>query len=88
MRRLKISQLSFEGLEALRLADSEGLSQQEGAEQMGVSRATFGRVLAQARATVAHALTDGRAIRIEGGHYSLAEEESECPRRKRRRAGQ
>lgn len=86
MRMLKVSRLSFEELEAIRLADVEGLSQLDGAEQMGVSRATFGRVLAEARSAVAHALTNGWSIRIEGGHYSLAEEEQECPRHKGRRA--
>lgn len=41
--------LKFEELEALRLADLEGLSQSEASSGMGVSRHTFGRVLASAR---------------------------------------
>lgn len=80
MTELKNATLTFEGLEALRLADVEGLSQVEGAEVMGVSRATFGRVLSAARAIVAFALTEGLAIRIEGGHYTLASEDQwACP---------
>lgn len=80
MTKLKNATLSFEELEALRLADAEGLSQAEGAEVMGVSRATFGRVLSAARAIVAQALTEGLAIRIEGGHYTLASDASwACP---------
>lgn len=73
LRKLEDATLSCEGLEALRLADGDGLSQAQGAEIMGVSRATFGRVLAEARKTVAIALTQGLAIRIEGGHYEVAE---------------
>ena len=45
--------LKFEELEALRLADLEGLSQSEASSGMGVSRHTFGRVLASARKKVA-----------------------------------
>lgn len=72
LMQLRDSTLNCEGLEAIRLADAEGLSQEEGAIIMGVSRATFGRVLAEARRTVAAALANGWAIRIEGGHYELA----------------
>lgn len=58
-----------EGLEALRLADYEGLDQEEAAACMGVSRPTFSRVLTAARAVVAQALVKGWAIRVEGGDY-------------------
>jgi predicted DNA-binding protein (UPF0251 family)/predicted Fe-Mo cluster-binding NifX family protein len=74
MTKLKNATLTFEELEALRLADAQGLSQVEGAEVMGVSRATFGRVLSAARTVVARALTEGLAIRIQGGHYTLADD--------------
>jgi len=63
--------LSVEGLEALRLADLEGLTMEQAATVMEVSRHTFGRVLAQARTTVARALTTGQALRIEGGHWAV-----------------
>ena len=74
MTKLKNATLTFEELEAIRLADAEGLSHVEGAEVMGVSRATFGRVLSAARTIVARALTEGLAIRIQGGHYTLADD--------------
>lgn len=64
--------LPVEGLEALRLADLEGLCAETAAEAMGVSRHTFGRVLAQARRAAATALVGGLALRIEGGSYRLA----------------
>jgi len=59
--------LPLDGLEALRLADVEGLYHDAAAERMGVSRPTFGRVLAQARRVVAKAITEGKALRIQGG---------------------
>ncbi|SOB58812.1 conserved protein of unknown function [Pseudodesulfovibrio profundus] len=72
MRLLEDITLTHEGFEAIRLADGEGLSQEEAARQMGVSRPTFGRILATARKAVAQALTRGWAIRIDGGHFKLA----------------
>jgi predicted DNA-binding protein (UPF0251 family) len=65
--------LSVDELEALRLADLEGVLQQEAAQQMGVSRQTFGNILARARRKLAEALIHGKALRIEGGHVELAE---------------
>lgn len=63
--------LPVEGLEALRLVDGEGLSQEQTAELMQVSRPTLCRILADARQIVARALSKGLAIRIEGGDYAL-----------------
>lgn len=74
--------LSLEGLEALRLADVEGMTMARAARHMGVSRHTFGRVLAGARQAVAQALTKGRALRIEGGHYEIM---PDCPKTRRAR---
>ncbi len=65
--------LGVEELEALRLADREGLTAQEAARHMRVSRHIFGRTLASARRTVAMALTQGMALRIEGGTYAVAQ---------------
>jgi uncharacterized protein len=64
--------LSLDGLEALRLADVEGLDQDEAARRMGISRSTFSRVIGEARRAVATALTRGWAIRIEGGPVELS----------------
>ena len=57
--------LGLDGLEAMRLVDSEGLSQEEAAALMQVSRPTLCRILAEARTQVARALSRGWAIRIE-----------------------
>jgi len=71
-----------EELEALRLADLEGLTQQEGAERMGVSRSTFQRIIAQARRQVALALTEGSALQIEGGTFEVVTPHPRGPRRR------
>ena len=54
--------LSYDELEALRLADLEGLSQAEAGAQMDVSRSTFQRILSRAREKVARALVEGAAL--------------------------
>ena len=67
LRMLEEVVLTFDEIEALRLADAEGLYQQQVAERMKVSRATVARILASARRKTAEALVHGKAIRIEGG---------------------
>lgn len=52
-------------VEALRLADYEGLYHEKAARKMKISRATFGRILDQARRKVAEAILKGKALRIE-----------------------
>jgi len=54
--------LSYDELEALRLADVEGLYQAEAAARMEVSRSTFQRILSDARRKVARALVEGAAL--------------------------
>jgi predicted DNA-binding protein (UPF0251 family) len=56
--------LSYDELEALRLADVEGLYQAEGAKRMGISRSTFQRTLSDARCKVARALVEEAALVI------------------------
>jgi len=51
-------------IEALRLADYEGLYQQECADKMGISRTTFSRLVESARKKVADALLHMKAIEI------------------------
>jgi len=93
-RELEISVLSHEEFEAVRLADREGLSQEEGAGKMGISRATFGRLLNSAHRIIADALVEGKALTIEGGAFSNPDEFSpgsygpgRCTRRRRFRGG-
>ncbi len=65
--------LTVDELEALRLADLDGLYQEEAAERMNISRQTFGRIIESARRKVADALIRGKALRIEGGEFEMAE---------------
>jgi predicted DNA-binding protein (UPF0251 family) len=52
-------------LEAFKLCDLDGLTQQEAGEKMGVSRGTVQRILAAARRKAAMALSLGKAIVFE-----------------------
>ena len=67
LRALEQVGLTVDELEAIRLADLEGLYQEAAAEQMNVSRQTFGRILEAAHKKVADALVNGKALSIEGG---------------------
>ena len=71
LRWLDEVNLTVEELEAIRLADYQGLEQEAAGEQMKISRQTFGRVLISARKKIAEALILGKALRIEGGDYSM-----------------
>ncbi|MEM2108116.1 MAG: DUF134 domain-containing protein [Candidatus Bathyarchaeia archaeon] len=51
-------------IEALRLVDLEGLSQEEAGKKMGVSRGTVWRIVQSARKKTAQALTEGRPLQI------------------------
>ena len=73
LRDLEETVLTVEELEAIRLADLEGLYQEHAAERMGVSRQTFGRVISDAHRKIADALVGGKALRIEGGNYKVLE---------------
>lgn len=57
--------LLMDEVEALRLADLEGLYHEAASRKMGVSRATFGRILKQAKRKVAEALLKGKALKME-----------------------
>ena len=92
LQRLRLVALLLDELEALRLADLEGLTQAEAAGRMGISRSTFQRILDRAHRQVALALVEGQALQIQGGTFevipagqrSLA---SPSARRGRRRQG-
>jgi predicted DNA-binding protein (UPF0251 family) len=56
--------LEMAELEAFRLVDMEGLSQEEAGQRMGVSRGTVWRLVQSARKKTAQALSEGRPIYI------------------------
>lgn len=49
-------------LEAMRLCDGEGLTQQAAGEQMGISRGTVQRLVTGARRKLIEAVVEGRAL--------------------------
>ncbi|MCJ7748108.1 MAG: DUF134 domain-containing protein [Desulfobacterales bacterium] len=64
--------LTIDEFEAVRLADLEGLYQEQSAEKMNISRQTFGRIIESAHKKVAEALVKGKALKIEGGKFEMA----------------
>jgi len=81
--------LRMDELEAIRLADYQGLYHQEAAAKMKISRATFGRVLEAARRKVAEAILQGKALKIETPRTEKGEQnEGRFCRAKRRRLGE
>jgi len=72
VRELEEVALALDEMEAVRLADLEGLYQEEAAVRMDVSRQTFANILAAARRKIAEALVSGKALRIEGGNIEMS----------------
>ncbi len=56
--------LTKEELEALRLVDYEGLTQEQAAEKMKVSRSKVSRLVNSARKKIIQAIIEGRPIKI------------------------
>ena len=67
LRELEEVVVTLDELESLRLADLDGLYQEQAAEQMKISRPTFARIVEAGRKKVAEALIHGKALRLEGG---------------------
>jgi uncharacterized protein len=59
--------LTLDEFEAVRLADLDGLYQDQAAARMNISRQTFGRIIDSAHRKIADVLIHGKALRIEGG---------------------
>ncbi|MBN2369552.1 MAG: DUF134 domain-containing protein [Vicinamibacteria bacterium] len=78
VRGLNQIEMTLDEFEAIRLADLEGLYQEQAAEKMRISRPTFGRIIESAHRKVAKALVQGRALVIRGGFAHMAGER--CPR--------
>jgi uncharacterized protein len=71
--QLEETSLAIDELEAIRLADYEGMYHKDAAERMSISRATFGRILKYARRKVADAIVNGKALKIK--QLSVKEED-------------
>lgn len=64
MTQLKVTELTAEELEALRLKHVEGLHQVACAKQMHTSQSTFQRILSSAQKKLSSAVVHGHAIQI------------------------
>ena len=65
--------LTLDEFESLRLADFEGLYQEQAGLKMGISRQTFGRITKIAHKKIADVLIHGKALKIEGGEIIIKE---------------
>ena len=65
--------LGRDEVEAIRLKNLVGLSQEQAALQMGVSQPTFHRLLVSAHQKLTDAVVNGKALRIEGGNVTPAD---------------
>ncbi len=74
MRNLQEVVLGKDEMEAIRLKDLLGLSQDEAAREMNVSQPTFHRLIVTARQKMADAFVNGKAVRIEGGNVEVTGE--------------
>lgn len=75
MRELEEVVIGIDEIEAIRLADLEGMYQSDVAEQMGVSRQTIGNMLNRAHQKLADALINSKALRID--HRSNRDDQDE-----------
>jgi len=70
--------LSLDEYEAFRLADYDGLSQEEAATLMEVSRPTFTRLIEKARKKIASLIIQGKALTIAGGNVHFRNNIIQC----------
>lgn len=69
--RLEEVIITLDEFEAMRLADYEGLYQEEASARMNVSRQTFGNIIDSAHRKIADCLVNGKALRIQGGNVEM-----------------
>ncbi len=65
--------LTLDELEAVRLADLNGMYQEQAAQCMNISRATFGRILESAHRKIAEALIMGKVLRFQKGIVEITD---------------
>ena len=65
--------LTTDELEAVRLIDFQQTEQKKAAKKMQISQPTLSRLLSSARKKISDALINGKAIKIQGGDYTMAQ---------------
>lgn len=82
-RGLSLSQLeevvlTIDEFEAIRLADLEGLYQEDAAKNMNISRQTFGNIIESAHRKIGDAIVNAKALKIEGGVVKMVQRQFKC----------
>ncbi|RKX74724.1 MAG: DNA-binding protein [Spirochaetes bacterium] len=77
-RDLETLEMSIDEYESLRLADFEGLNQEEAAEEMDISRSTFARLIESARKKSSQFFIQGKRLVIGGGSVHFKENLVQC----------
>jgi predicted DNA-binding protein (UPF0251 family) len=77
--------MTVDEYETIRLIDLEGLTQEESAKQMNVARTTVQSIYVEARRKLAQSLVNGWPLVIEGGVYTLCDDNDFCGKHCRRR---
>jgi len=63
--------LTIDEFEAVKLADLNGLYQEDAAKKMHISRQTFGNIIENARRKIADVIINAKSLKIEGGIYKM-----------------
>ena len=75
---LKEINLTIDEFEAIRLADLEGMYQEDAAKKMNISRQTFGNIIESAHKKIADSIVNAKALKIEGGVVKMIERSFIC----------
>lgn len=70
--------LNMDEFEAIRLADLQGMYQEDAAKKMNISRQTFGNIISSAHKKIADSLVNSKALKIEGGVVKMMEKHFTC----------
>ncbi len=87
LRELDEVIITIDELETLRLANIEKIGQTESASKMRIHQSTFQRTLSRAREKISDALVNGKAIKIEGGKYTMPQGDRTGPEGKGPKTG-
>lgn len=71
MTQLEEIVLTVDEFEAIRLADLQGLYQENAAKKMNISRQTFGNIIQSAHLKIADTIVNAKALKIEGGFVKM-----------------
>jgi predicted DNA-binding protein (UPF0251 family) len=74
----RITEMTVDEYETIRLIDLEGLTQEECSLRMEVSRTTAQAIYSSARKKLADCLINNNLLKIQGGDYRICEKSGKC----------